>query len=49
MPGILPDKFTERVLVDAFHTHPALAAEVVGEARQIRLALRGNEQQQRRP
>uniref|UniRef100_A0A1D1ZUL0 PROP1-like PPR domain-containing protein n=1 Tax=Auxenochlorella protothecoides TaxID=3075 RepID=A0A1D1ZUL0_AUXPR len=34
--GIVPDHFTERVLVQAFSARPSLAAEVLDEARQLR-------------
>lgn len=36
MAGIVPDHFTERVLVQAFSARPSLAAEVLDEARQLR-------------
>lgn len=37
--GAAPDAYTERALVDAFSSHPALAADVVAEARQIRQCI----------
>lgn len=37
--GAAPDAYTERALVDALASHPALAADVLAEARQIRQSM----------
>ena len=44
--GAVPDDCTERVLALAFGSHPALAADVVAEARQIQQQRRREQQQQ---
>ncbi|GAB4818641.1 hypothetical protein N2152v2_005687 [Parachlorella kessleri] len=43
--GAAPDAYTERALADALSSHPALASDVVAEARQIRNNLAQQAQQ----